>query len=128
MELVYLWVEDYKNIHKQGFNFSPRFKCAFDGVNLTITENKNYESIFPKNINVTAIVGENGSGKSSIFKLILFLIFCKNYKKDAEYIIDQLIYCLKPFANKELFLIIKTEEGFKKISFSAFIPLSNIPP
>ncbi len=20
MELVYLWVEDYKNIHKQGFN------------------------------------------------------------------------------------------------------------
>lgn len=121
MELVYLWVEDYKNIHKQGFNFSPRFKCAFDGVNLTITENKNYESIFPKNINVTAIVGENGSGKSSIFKLILFLIFCKNYKKDAEYIIDQLIYCLKPFANKELFLIIKTEEGFKKISFSAFI-------
>ena len=21
MELVYLWVEEYKNIHKQGFNF-----------------------------------------------------------------------------------------------------------
>ena len=29
MELVYLWVEDYKNIHKQGFNFSPRFECTF---------------------------------------------------------------------------------------------------
>jgi len=24
MELVYLWVEDYKNIKRQGFNFSPR--------------------------------------------------------------------------------------------------------
>jgi len=25
MELVYLWVDEYKNIKKQGFNFSPRF-------------------------------------------------------------------------------------------------------
>jgi hypothetical protein len=30
MELVYLWVEDYKNIKKQGFNFSPRFECEFN--------------------------------------------------------------------------------------------------
>ncbi len=29
MELVYLWVEDYKNIKNQGFNFSPRFECEF---------------------------------------------------------------------------------------------------
>ena len=40
MELVYLWVEEYKNIKNQGFNFSPRFKCEFDGENLTITENE----------------------------------------------------------------------------------------
>lgn len=68
MELVYLWVENYKNIRNQGFNFSPRFECKFDEntKELTITENKNYVSIFPKNINITAIVGENGSGKSSI--------------------------------------------------------------
>ncbi|WP_419672988.1 ATP-binding cassette domain-containing protein [Aliarcobacter butzleri] len=38
--------------------------------NLTITEDKDYVSIFPKNINVTAIVGENGSGKSSILKIL----------------------------------------------------------
>ena len=29
MELVYLWVEEYKNIRNQGFNFSPRFECEF---------------------------------------------------------------------------------------------------
>lgn len=29
MELVYLWVEDYKNIKRQGFNFSPKFRCEF---------------------------------------------------------------------------------------------------
>ena len=65
MELVYLWIKEYKNIKRQGFNFSPRFKCEFDGENLTITENEDYVSIFPDNINITAIVGENGSGKSS---------------------------------------------------------------
>lgn len=74
MELVYLWVEEYKNIKNQGFNFSPRFVCKFDGKNLTITEDKDYISIFPENINVTAVVGENGSGKSSLYELLFNLI------------------------------------------------------
>jgi predicted ATPase len=85
MELVYLWVEDYKNIHKQGFNFSGRFKCDFDGENLTIEENKDYVHIFPENINLTAIVGENGSGKSSLFEKLyspfgtrFYIIFSSN--------------------------------------------------
>lgn len=84
MELVYLWVENYKNIRNQGFNFSPRFECEFfpkydkDGklennCELKITP-KEYVSIFPENINVSAIVGENGSGKSSILNIILEII------------------------------------------------------
>ena len=32
MELVYLWVEKYKNIEKQEFNFSPRFECTKEDV------------------------------------------------------------------------------------------------
>jgi predicted ATP-dependent endonuclease of OLD family len=71
MELVYLWVEDYKNIQKQGFNFSPRFRCEFKSGILSINENIDYMSIFPDNINVTIIVGENGSGKSSLLNFIL---------------------------------------------------------
>jgi len=68
MELVYLWVEEYKNIKSQGFNFSPGFDCKYDEDTneLTIDEKKDYVSIFPENINITAIVGENGSGKSGI--------------------------------------------------------------
>lgn len=69
MELVYLWIEDYKNIKDQGFNFSPRYKCDYDEKNkeLTITKKDAYlENFFGENINVTAIVGENGSGKSSV--------------------------------------------------------------
>jgi len=85
MELVYLWVEDYKNIKKQGFNFSPRFKCEYDeeSKELTIEEKKDYVSIFPDNINVTAIVGENGSGKSGIYETINNLI--EDLKKHKFY-------------------------------------------
>jgi predicted ATPase len=85
MELVYLWVEEYKNIRNQGFNFSPRFECEFDGENLTINENKDYVSIFPDNINITAIVGENGSGKSSV------LVGITNHK--AIFKIDNEYFC-----------------------------------
>ena len=74
MELVYLWVEEYKNIHNQGFNFSPKFNCHYDPDTnaLTIDENNDYiDNFFGDNINVTAIVGKNGSGKSSVFEFIL---------------------------------------------------------
>jgi len=76
MELVYLWVDSYKNIHKQGFNFSPRFRCEYDDETkeLTIDENDDYiENFFGDNINVTAIVGKNGSGKSSVLKFLRLL-------------------------------------------------------
>ena len=85
MELVYLWVEEYKNIKNQGFNFSPRFTCKYDEITkkLTIEEKQDYVSIFPEDINITAIVGENGSGKSSILgslinKVELFFVIHKN--------------------------------------------------
>jgi len=81
MELVYLWVENYKNIQKQGFDFSPRFKCKFhdeydkdgnlkDNCKLDIIDHNDTINIFPDNINITAIIGENGSGKSSVLEIL----------------------------------------------------------
>jgi len=73
LELVYLWVKEYKNIHEQGFNFSSRFNCDYNKKTneLTIKENDNYiPDFFGKNINVTAIVGKNGSGKSSVLEYL----------------------------------------------------------
>jgi predicted ATPase len=85
MELVYLWVEEYKNIRNQGFNFSPRFEFHYDKDSKKLTkirdESTTYKSIFPDNINVTAIVGENGSGKSSILEALITLV---SFKKDVD--------------------------------------------
>ena len=68
MELIYLYIEDYKNIKNQGFNFSSKFNCKYDEVKKTLQideKNNHIENFFGQNINITAIVGENGSGKSS---------------------------------------------------------------
>lgn len=93
MELIYLWVEEYKNIYKQGLNLSHRFSCEFEHENnkLTIAKHKEYVSVFPDNINVTAIVGENGSGKSSIVKFVFKMIYFNKYKnlEMASYYMDQ---------------------------------------
>lgn len=118
MELVYLWVEDYKNIKNQGFNFSPRFRCEYDEKEnkLEIIDKEKIGEIYPKNffgenINITAIVGENGSGKSSLLELLPYgeklrkenrLIFLF-FKKGDDYIL------LKP-SSKE----IKIDKDFKE--------------
>ncbi|DAB27712.1 MAG TPA: hypothetical protein CFH78_06400, partial [Sulfurimonas sp. UBA10385] len=97
MELVYLWVEDYKNIQKQGFNFSPRFECEFfpkyengeerlkDNCELVINPKEHIENFFGDNINITAIVGENGIGKSNLLELISDLGYYENPHMRKEY-------------------------------------------
>jgi len=127
MELVYLWVEKYKNIENQGFNFSPRFECEFDGENLTICDkkekdnkckNKDYiDNFFGENINVTAIIGENGSGKSSLLELIYILLSENNTEANLNFILiikkkSQLYYLSDRIINNEnLFKLKKLEKN-----------------
>lgn len=76
MELLYVWVEEYGNIKRQGFNFSPNydFKVKEENGEYILVDNfetsgkkKQPEKFFGNNIsNITAIVGKNGSGKSNL--------------------------------------------------------------
>jgi len=126
MELVYLWVEDYKNIHKQGFNFSPRFECTFhdkydengklkDNCKLEICDKKKkeckdndyIENFFGDNINVTAIIGKNGSGKSNLLEL-LFYVCTKGLQNNKEKFF--IVY----FCNKQTKFCIGTSYNFEE--------------
>lgn len=141
MELVYLWVEEYKNIKNQEFNFSPRFRCKYDEdkEELTINENKDYVNIFPENINITAIVGENGSGKSSLVKSFISginyntisydsrrkLACYLNYERNLIYI-HTYIQNLNIKSNISYEIenhqgsFYKTDKGFEKEKFESF--------
>lgn len=114
MELVYLWVEKYKNIENQGFNFSPRFTCKYENGELTIEEKKDYVSIFPPNINVTAIVGENGSGKSTIITSMTTKekVFCVISENNQLTVYSNNILINTPLKQKRF-----TREIFKKILY-----------
>ena len=148
MELLYVWIEDYKNIYHQGFNFSPKYRFEFvpefedetkkekviggelfqldsngkrisnENAEITQTDSiydnffepsqkvkdawinrkdKNDQSIKLGTItNITAIIGENGAGKSALLGLIPTIL---QFDKDILYILllldldKSVIYC-----------------------------------
>ena len=105
MELVYLWIEDYKNIKNQGFNFNSAYEFHFDNEKKKLSVEKTNKGIpdhfFGENItNITGIIGKNGSGKSSLLEFIFFKIKKINFKLQK---LDEGIEILKDI-NLENFL------------------------
>ncbi|WP_247236437.1 AAA family ATPase [Telluribacter sp. SYSU D00476] len=89
MEIHYIWIKDFGYLQKAEINLSARFIFKLtptseseEMYNLQITRNEDFtENFFEEdNIqNVTAIIGKNGSGKSSI------LNYLKTYLPDGSY-------------------------------------------
>ena len=72
MEILFVWIDDFRNIRHQGLNISAEYRFDYSPVDATITiiKNEDYiEGYFGNKVkNITAIVGENGTGKTSILE------------------------------------------------------------
>ena len=71
--IQYLWIERNYCFEKQEFNFSLEYSIHYDEENnkLEITKNDSFISnFFGENIDVTAVVGKNGNGKTSLLNYI----------------------------------------------------------
>ncbi len=88
MELLYVWIDKYKNIKEQGFCFSGEYDIVYTPKDntLKIDKREDYVEGFwgertvkdkegkEKNVgitNLTAIVGENGAGKSTLLDFLM---------------------------------------------------------
>lgn len=76
--LQYLWVEKYKCIKDQEFNFTDRVTFHYDKKENRIScikHNENYyDNFFGENIELTCIVGQNGAGKTTLMRIIAEIV------------------------------------------------------
>lgn len=120
MELLYVWIDNFRDglIEEQGFNFDNCFKyqlrCNQDNkkFELHIKSNPNYlEDFFKpeshymqptaKINNITAIVGQNGAGKSSIIDFLKEK-FGTDSSEENEEQIEKYLYIVREYKNDEI--------------------------
>ncbi|HCG7676074.1 TPA: AAA family ATPase [Vibrio parahaemolyticus] len=85
MELIYLWTENYKNL-KHGYQLSPKYEVSSTEAGFEVVKVNSCPSTFfskEANIQISAIVGSNGSGKSNILKKILDILY-RSENKDSR--------------------------------------------
>lgn len=91
MQLIYAYIGHYRCLDKIGFSFSPYYNVEFNEKehDLIISENTDFpENFFPPVISsITAIVGNNGAGKSTVVTWLLKALVDGSGETDLDGII-----------------------------------------
>lgn len=78
MQLIYVYIDEYCAFHQVEFNFSSEIHLSFDEEKSVVTVSES-QSTFPKEFwgknirSLTAVVGNNGAGKTSLMQYIIDL-------------------------------------------------------
>lgn len=87
MELIYIYIDRYRNFQNTELSFGGKFDVKYDKEKnkLFINRNEKCKSIYPSYIsNITAVVGRNSVGKTNLMDLIGMKIDDRNIN-NAEY-------------------------------------------
>ncbi|MFJ7663890.1 AAA family ATPase [Lysinibacillus sp. NPDC097162] len=86
MELIYAWIEKFRNYKDAELHFSEKFIIRFDKSNKSIKITpKTHITIYPEYItNINAIVGKNGVGKTNLLDVLGLRANDRN-KNNAEF-------------------------------------------
>lgn len=125
MELLYIWIKNYKNIIEQSFNFSPQWRFHYNphsGILKSDYLEQATPSFFGPSIsNVTVIVGENGSGKSNLVEFIIRLFDQgTGFWNEPFIVIYKVDEVLRVWSYKDLPLVAEDQQYGYTIKISPF--------
>lgn len=87
-ELIYFWLKN-NDIFKESIslNFSSKYNCSYNEISTELDAKKIEEDneFFGKNITFSVLVGENGTGKSTIIKILNSILDHSKKLEDIKY-------------------------------------------
>ena len=133
MQIVYYYIEELNDIKQQNINFGDKYIFNYDPITkeLTAEENELYiENFYGDNINITAIIGENGTGKTSLLNKIKTQIDTYYpYEKTLFIIKNEDIYHLYSYGYKVVNKTVVNLDEINNIKIDSdlrfFFPISN---
>ncbi|HDZ8845837.1 AAA family ATPase [Aeromonas veronii] len=142
MELIYLFIDNYKVIKNKEISLSSQFNVKNENLSFFVSKSSIPDNFFSENIDIVSFFGTNGSGKSTTIEFILSLYedslpesasFIAIFEEFGEvFYISEGLVNVKVFSeNAEPVRILKSDlevENFSAVYFShALEPLAVKP-
>lgn len=95
MKIAHIYIEEHNEVKQLNVPINGRFECSYNPKCLTLTKRIDDLSEYYQNVNISAIIGKNGTGKTTILTFVdnlllssdssgIVIFYCD--KKDTFYI------------------------------------------